>query len=131
MNTISTPVIILNISPAIWSEVPLPEAAKLSLPGLLFASAMNSATDFAGTEGFTTMTFGMRAIIAVAARYATRNANTMRAAMTPPPEDSLRVFYDAPDQKPFLLQRRRGVPIGFGVWFRMVWRSNSWRSLSG
>src|SRR5258708_31747668 len=68
MNTISTPVIILNISPAIWSEVPLPEAAKLSLPGLLFASAMNSATDFAGTEGFTTMTFGMRAIIAVAAR---------------------------------------------------------------
>src|SRR5437879_7331673 len=76
----STPVIILNISPAMWSEVPLPEAAKLSLPGLLFASAMNSATDFAGTEGFTIMTFGMR------------------ANMTPPPREFSGVFYDDPDQ---------------------------------
>jgi hypothetical protein len=35
--TMSTPAIILNSSPAMWSPLPLPGDAMLSLPGLAFA----------------------------------------------------------------------------------------------
>jgi hypothetical protein len=71
--TILTPVIIMNISADMWIDVPLPEDAKLILPGLLFARAMNSATDFAGTEGLTSMTFGTRAIMATGTRSFSRS----------------------------------------------------------
>ena len=56
----STPVIILNSSPERWTEVPFPEVAQLILPGLALAWATNSATVFAGTAGFTSITFGTR-----------------------------------------------------------------------
>src|SRR5690348_11437945 len=49
--TISTPVATLNNSPDKCWEVPTPADAKLTFPGFAFAYAMNSATDFAGTEG--------------------------------------------------------------------------------
>ena len=35
--TMSTPVIILNNSPAMWEVVPIPAEPKLSLPGLALA----------------------------------------------------------------------------------------------
>ena len=73
MCTILTPVSILNISADMWIEVPLPEDAKLILPGFAFASAMNSATDLAGTEGFTIITFGTSATIAAGARSRSRS----------------------------------------------------------
>ena len=49
-------------------EVPLPDEAKLIWPGLDLASAMNSFTVFAGTEGCTSITLGTRAISATVAR---------------------------------------------------------------
>jgi hypothetical protein len=55
---ICTPVITLNSSPDKWIDVPLPLEAKLIAPGLSFASLINSATVFAGTEGCATSTFG-------------------------------------------------------------------------
>ncbi len=41
-----------------WMPVPTPPEAKLSLPGRDFASATSSLTDFAGTPGFTSSTYG-------------------------------------------------------------------------
>ena len=38
--------------------VPMPADAMLILPGLVFAWAMNSGTDLAGTDGLTAMTVG-------------------------------------------------------------------------
>jgi len=45
---------------------------KLIFPGVLLASAMNSATEFAGTDGLTIITFGTRAIIATGIRSFSR-----------------------------------------------------------
>src|SRR4029079_7266367 len=55
---ISTPVIVLNSSPDRWIDVPLPDDAKLSLPGFAFAYAISSCTDLNGNDGLTTSTFG-------------------------------------------------------------------------
>ena len=38
------------------------EDAKLSSPGLALASATNSLTDFAGTDGYTAITLTVRSI---------------------------------------------------------------------
>ncbi|MOA45142.1 hypothetical protein D3C78_1675090 [compost metagenome] len=50
----STPAMDWNSSPDRWLLVPLPAELKLSPPGFLRASATSSATDFAGSCGFTT-----------------------------------------------------------------------------
>src|SRR5262245_19919837 len=41
----STPVMILKSSPATWLKLPVPDDARLILPGLALAKAMNSGTD--------------------------------------------------------------------------------------
>ena len=61
----SMPVVILNSSPPIWDVLPVPPDAKLILPGLALAQAMNSGTVFAGTSLFTIMTSGRMLIIAI------------------------------------------------------------------
>jgi hypothetical protein len=48
----------LKSSPARWFEVPLPPEPKFISPGLLFASAMNSLSVAAGTDGLVIITFG-------------------------------------------------------------------------
>src|SRR5262245_42361636 len=53
--TMSTPASILNSSPAMWGPVPVPGDAMLSLRGLSLAYAINSGTDLARTDGFTTI----------------------------------------------------------------------------
>ena len=58
----SMPAISLNSSPDMCTDVPLPEEAKLSLPGLAFACAMNSATVLAGKSGGTTIRFASRKV---------------------------------------------------------------------
>ncbi len=65
---ICTPVIDLNISPERWIELPAPEDAKLSLPGLILPYAMSSCTVFTGSAGFTTRTLGTDAIIVTGAK---------------------------------------------------------------
>src|SRR5207249_1399542 len=62
-----TPVFSLNNSPVRWTFVPLPADAKLSLPGLALAYAMNSGTVVAGTEGFTAITLAARTMPATGA----------------------------------------------------------------
>ncbi len=52
------PAFILNSSPAIWMEVPLPDEANASLPGFFLAYSTSSCTDFTGTCGFTTRMLG-------------------------------------------------------------------------
>src|SRR5262249_50028938 len=52
------PVIILTSSPATCEVEPVPNEPMLILPGLVLASAMNSATVCAGTDGFATITSG-------------------------------------------------------------------------
>src|SRR5829696_5617130 len=47
--------------------LPGPPEAMLILPGLVFAYAMNSGTDFAGNDGFTTTTPGLRRKLATGA----------------------------------------------------------------
>src|SRR5262249_18508968 len=56
--TRSTPVIILNSSPATCCEVPLPPEPMLILPGLALAYAMNSGTVLAGTDGWISIIWG-------------------------------------------------------------------------
>ena len=56
----STPVIILNSSPAMCDPVPLPADVILILPGLLLAQATNSGMVLAGTDGWMSMTYGTR-----------------------------------------------------------------------
>jgi hypothetical protein len=48
--------------------VPVPVEAKSSLPGSFLASAINSATECAGTEGFTSTKFGLVAIRPIGAK---------------------------------------------------------------
>jgi len=57
---ILAPVISMNNSPDMCTEVPLPDDAMLTLPGLALTWSMNSLTVFAGTLLFTTITFGTR-----------------------------------------------------------------------
>src|SRR5262249_33927926 len=63
----ATPVITLNNSPAKWDGVPVPADAMLILPGLALAEAINSGTVFAGTDGCTSMTRGVRMMHAIGA----------------------------------------------------------------
>src|SRR5438105_1460154 len=49
------------------SELPLATDAISMIPGVAWASAMNSGTDAAGTEGWTSITFRTRRIPAIAA----------------------------------------------------------------
>jgi hypothetical protein len=60
-----TPAIILNNSPATCPGVPLPPDAMLIFPGLALAKAMNSESVLAGNDGFTSMTRGVRIILAI------------------------------------------------------------------
>jgi hypothetical protein len=53
--------------PAPWGGVPVPADAMLTLPGLVLAWAMNSATVLAGNDGCTTMTRGWRMMVATGA----------------------------------------------------------------
>jgi hypothetical protein len=48
----------LNSSPARWGAPPLPEDAKASLPGCVFASSMTSLTDLTGTVALIVMIKG-------------------------------------------------------------------------
>src|SRR3954451_5360012 len=57
---ILAPVISMNSSPDMRTEVPLPDDAMLTLPGLALTWSMISFTFFAGTLLFTTITFGTR-----------------------------------------------------------------------
>ena len=57
---IFTPVIAMNNSADRCTEVPLPDDARLTLPGLALAWSMNSCTVLAGTLGCTVITFGTR-----------------------------------------------------------------------
>ncbi len=68
--TMSTPVAALNISPLMCDWMPLPPDPKFSCPGFAFASAMSSATVFAGTEGCTTSTWPALATIDTGAKSA-------------------------------------------------------------
>ncbi|MNC88198.1 hypothetical protein D3C83_39900 [compost metagenome] len=52
------PAMDLNSSPDRCVPDPLPPDAKLICPGLDFASATSSFTDFAGTAGLTIRTYG-------------------------------------------------------------------------
>ncbi len=60
MCSILQPVIELKSSPDRCTEVPLPDEAQLILPGLALQYSMNSATVFAGKEGVTSITLGVR-----------------------------------------------------------------------
>jgi len=51
MCTMLMPVAARNASPTRWFEVPLPNDAKFSAPGLARASATSSFTDPAATDG--------------------------------------------------------------------------------
>ncbi len=62
------PVIMLNIAAPRWGSAPLPEDAKDSCSGLLFASATRSCTDFTGRPLVTTSSCGDSAKEASAAR---------------------------------------------------------------
>ena len=55
----------LNSSPDICSEVPLPDDAKVILPGLALAWAMNSATVRTGSDGGTTMMLASCMMLAI------------------------------------------------------------------
>ena len=59
--TMSTFASDLKSSPARCPALPLLPDANESLPGLAFARAINSATEFAGTDGLSTSTFGVTA----------------------------------------------------------------------
>src|SRR5258706_1094028 len=56
MWTILTPAMVLNSSPARCCGVPLPGEPKVSSPGRDFATTINSLTELAGMEGWTTRT---------------------------------------------------------------------------
>src|SRR5829696_3337408 len=66
--SISTPVIDLNNSPARWPGAPAPLEENVSAPRLAFASAINSLTVFAGTEGCSASTFGTVATAVIGAK---------------------------------------------------------------
>jgi hypothetical protein len=53
-----TPAIVLNISPEMCCDVPVPAEPNEYLSGFAFSSAMNSCTFCAGTLGCTSSTFG-------------------------------------------------------------------------
>ena len=62
------PARIFSSSPVRWLTVPLPAVAKVSVPGLARASAMNSFKSRAGTDGCTTSTCGLPATSATGSR---------------------------------------------------------------
>ena len=64
----STPAFWLNNSSARWTAVPVPDDAKLYLPGLAFSSAMNSRKSLTGRVGETIMTGAKRVTIETGAR---------------------------------------------------------------
>ena len=63
----SRPVITLNSSPAMWGRGPVAGRAILILPRLARAKAMNSWTVSAGIDGLTSMTRGVRMMLATGA----------------------------------------------------------------
>ncbi len=73
----SMPAIILNISPAICGAVPGPGDARLSLPGLALACAMNSGTVFAGNDGGTSMKRASRLMLATGAMSRTKSNGSL------------------------------------------------------
>ena len=66
----STPAIILNISPDRWIVPPLPDDANVSLPGCALASAITSLTRLRLHRGMHTITFIDDAIGATATKSA-------------------------------------------------------------
>ena len=59
------PDIIRNSSPQRWVKFPVPVEAKLILPGLAFAYAMNSETDLAENDGLTIRTGESLLVLAI------------------------------------------------------------------
>ena len=57
----SVPVMLLNSSADMCVDAPAPEEAKVSLPGSFLASAISSATVFAGESGGTISTLVIEA----------------------------------------------------------------------
>ncbi len=68
-----TPAIALNSSPDKCGAVPVPAEAKFNWPGRLFARAMSSFTDLAGTDGCTTSTLGAAVVSAIGAKSRTKS----------------------------------------------------------
>src|SRR5437868_12992908 len=54
------PVMLLKSSPERCTEVPLPDEARFTLPGLALHQEMESPTVFTGSVAGTTITFGVR-----------------------------------------------------------------------
>ena len=71
---------LMNSSVAMWSDAPVPPEANVSLPGLDFASAMYSFTDFTGRAGCTHSTFSAWPTGVIGARSFS-GSNDMRAYM--------------------------------------------------
>ncbi|MNC88919.1 hypothetical protein D3C83_47930 [compost metagenome] len=63
-----TPAATLKSSPAMWMPTPVPPEPKFILPGRDFASATSCFTDFAGTLGCTSSTYGAAATWEIATR---------------------------------------------------------------
>src|ERR1700704_4483739 len=79
-----TPVIVLNNSPAKGEVLPLPNEAMLILPGLAWASAMNSATVLAGSAGFTFIAKGKdaRPATGIRSRNRSKGSDSKSVALT-------------------------------------------------
>jgi hypothetical protein len=60
-----------SLSALPMSSPAAPATATLSLPGNLFASAMSSLTDFAGTDGWMTSASGIEASSLIGAKSCT------------------------------------------------------------
>ena len=71
MCCILTPAIVLNSSPEMCCEVPLPAEPNEYLFGFAFSSAMNSRTLLAGTLGCTSSTLGCVAYIVIGSKLVT------------------------------------------------------------
>ena len=62
---------VLNSSPEMCCEVPMPAEPKLYLSGLALSSATSSRTFVAGTLGCTSSTFGCEAYIVIGSKLFT------------------------------------------------------------
>ena len=63
-----TPAMLLKSSLERWAVEPLPDEAKLMLPGFALASATSSRIEFACTEGWVTRIIGLDATMPIGTR---------------------------------------------------------------
>ena len=61
----------LNSSPAICTELPLPEVAKFISPGRLRARSIRAFTDFTGTAGCTTSMLDVSVAVTIGVKSVT------------------------------------------------------------